>query len=52
MRDAISDIRRAVKVELVKRKLTQGELAKRIGITPQHLSLMMQGERSYIPGAW
>ena len=46
------EIRHAVKVTLAKRKLTQLELAQKVGITPQHLSRMMQGERSNVPDAW
>ena len=51
-RTMTDEIRHAVKVTLAKRKLTQWELAEKIGITPQHLSRMMQGERSNVPEAW
>jgi transcriptional regulator with XRE-family HTH domain len=46
------EIRHAVKVALAKRKLTQGQLAQRVGITPQHFSRMMRGESSNVPEAW
>jgi transcriptional regulator with XRE-family HTH domain len=46
------DIRHAVKVELAKRKLTQGELAKGVGITVQQLSRMMQGKSAKVPDSW
>lgn len=53
MEHAMTDeIRHAVKAALVQRRLTQGQLAERIGITPQHLSRMMQGQRSNVPEAW
>lgn len=46
------DIRQAVRIELVKRKMTQGALAEQAGITPQHLSRMMQGSTSNVPESW
>ena len=46
------EIRHAVKVALAQKRLTQGQVAERVGITPQHLSRMMQGDRSNVPEAW
>ena len=45
-------IRTAVKVALVKRKMTQAELAERIGLSRTHISRMMQGHRSSVPPSW
>jgi transcriptional regulator with XRE-family HTH domain len=51
-RTMTDEIRHAVRVAMADKKLTQGELAKRAGITPVHLSRMMQGDRSNVPEAW
>jgi DNA-binding phage protein len=52
MQSMTDDIRQAVRIELVKRRMTQTGLAEQAGITPQHLSRMMQGDSSNIPGSW
>jgi transcriptional regulator with XRE-family HTH domain len=46
------DIRHAVKVALASHRLSQFELAKRAGLTPQHFSRMMRGKSSNVPDAW
>lgn len=52
MQSMTDEIRQAVKIELVKKRMTQGELAERAGITPQHFSRMMQGSSSNVPESW
>ncbi len=52
MRTMTDEIRHAVKVALAQKRLTQGELAQRIGVSPVHLSRMMKGKRSSVPEAW
>lgn len=51
--EAMNDrIRRAVRVSLAERDMTQGDLAQRIGVTPQYMSRIMQGKVGKIPAAW
>ncbi len=45
-------IRDEVRVALVRRHVTQGEIAERLGISRQHLSAMLSGRRSRLPDAW
>lgn len=51
--EAMNDtIRRAVRVKLAERDMTQADLAERIGVTPQYVSRIMQGKVGKIPAAW
>ena len=45
-------IREEVRVAMVRRHVTQGEIAERLGISRQHLSAMLSGRRSRLPDAW
>ena len=45
-------IRDEVRVAMVRRHVTQGEVAERLGISRQHLSAMLSGRRSRLPDAW
>jgi len=45
-------VRRAVRVSLAERDMTQSELAEEIGVTPQYVSRIMQGQVGKIPPAW
>jgi len=45
-------IRDEVRVAMVRRHVTQGEIAERLGISRQHLSAMLSGRRSRLPDAW
>ena len=45
-------IRDEVRVAMVRRHVTQGEIAERLGISRQHLSAMLGGRRSRLPDAW
>ncbi len=48
------DIRKAVKIELVKQSRSQAEVAQRIGVTRQHLSRMLSdhAQSGGLPEAW
>src|SRR5690606_12269867 len=45
-------IRRAVRVSLAERDMTQSDLAEKIGVSPQYVSRIMQGQVGKIPEAW
>jgi|GEM_PF-2711864 len=45
-------IRRAVRVSLAERDMTQSDLAEQIGVSPQYVSRIMQGQVGKIPPAW
>src|SRR5690606_1717612 len=45
-------IRRAVRVSLAERDMTQSDLAAEIGVTPQYVSRIMQGQVGKVPEAW
>jgi transcriptional regulator with XRE-family HTH domain len=45
-------IRRAVRVSLAERDMTQSDLAEKIGVSPQYVSRIMQGQVGKIPPAW
>ena len=45
-------IREAVRVELARRRMTQTELAERLGTSRQHLSKAMLGGTSDLPQLW
>lgn len=45
-------IRRAVRVSLAERDMTQSDLAEKIGVSPQYVSRIMQGQVGKIPAAW
>ena len=51
-RDMTDEIRHAVRVELARGRLTQGQLADRVGVSPQQLSRMMQGKSEGSVKAW
>lgn len=46
-----AEIRRAVKDALRARNMTRGQLAERLGVTPQSLSRTLN-ERGKVPGLW
>ena len=55
-RSVNDQIRKAIKIELVKKGLSQIEISEKIGVTPQHLSRMLsEGSKSKsgdLPKAW
>lgn len=47
------EIRRLVRVELAKRGMKQGELAERIGVSPQYLSDVLRDlSKGKMPDVW
>jgi transcriptional regulator with XRE-family HTH domain len=47
-----NEIRKAVKVKLAEREMTQEQLAEKVSITRQQLSRMMQGKSALVPKSW
>lgn len=45
-------IRRAVRVSLAERDMSQTDLAEKIGVSRQYVSRIMQGQVGKIPPAW
>ena len=49
-------IRKAVKIELIKKDVSQVDIAEKIGVTPQHLSRMLsessKSKSGDLPEAW
>jgi transcriptional regulator with XRE-family HTH domain len=45
-------IRRAVRVSLAERDMSQTDLAEKIGVSRQYVSRIMQGQVGRIPEAW
>lgn len=45
-------IRRAVRVSLAERDMTQTDLAEKIGVSRQYVSRIMQGQVGKVPDAW
>lgn len=45
-------IRRAVRVSLAERDMTQADLARTVGMKPQYVSELLTGKAGKIPTAW
>lgn len=45
-------IRRAVRVSLAERDMTQADLARAVGMKPQYVSELLTGKAGKIPAAW
>jgi transcriptional regulator with XRE-family HTH domain len=45
-------IRKAVRVELVRRDMQQKDLAERTGMSQQHVSALLTGRSGNLPGGW
>jgi transcriptional regulator with XRE-family HTH domain len=51
--DSVTDrIREEVRVALVRQRVSQGELADRVGLSRQHVSALLTGHRGKLPEAW
>lgn len=46
------EIRKQVKIELVKRDMNQVDLAKATGMSPGHISMILTGNTANLPGSW
>ncbi|MDZ7799994.1 MAG: helix-turn-helix transcriptional regulator [Trueperaceae bacterium] len=45
-------IREEIRVAMVRQRLTQTELAKRVGLSRQHLNHLLTGHRGNLPDGW
>lgn len=45
-------IREEVRVAMVRQRVTQTELADRVGLSRQHISHLLTGHRGKLPDAW
>lgn len=45
-------IREEVRVAMVRQKVTQVELAERVGLARSHVSALLNGHRGRLPEAW
>lgn len=45
-------IREEVRVAMVRQRVSQVELAERVGLTRQHISALLNGHRGKLPDAW
>jgi len=45
-------LREEVRVAMVRRRISQTELAKRVGLSRQHISHLLTGHRGKLPEAW
>ena len=52
MDDVTDHIREEVHVAMVRQRLSQVGLAERVGLTPQHISALLNGHRGRLPEAW
>ena len=45
-------IREGVRIALAKRNMNRVELARAVGVSPQYLSQILNGQRGDVPEAW
>lgn len=52
MANMTDHIREEVRVAMIRKHVTQTELAERVGLSRQHISHLLTGHRGKLPEAW
>ena len=50
--DMTPDIRKVVKIELLNRDINRKKLSELTGLSPEHISRLMNGSSGFVPEGW